>query len=68
MGHRISADERRVAGAHALLLAKIAEFGAHVVADNHKAAQRSRDKAPAALEAYFDLTDQSNTAAMMRGY
>ncbi len=37
MGHQISADERRVAGAQALLLAKMSEFVAHAVADNRKA-------------------------------
>ena len=68
MGHQITADERRVAGAQALLLAKMAEFGAHVVADNRKAAERTREEASAALEAYFDLTDQSIMAAMKKGY
>ena len=60
--------ERRVAGAQALLLAKMSEFGAHVTADNRTAAERTRDEAAAALESYFDLTDQSIAAVMKKGY
>jgi len=45
----------------------MAEFGAHVVANNCMAAERTRDEASAALESYFDLTGQSVSAAMEKG-
>lgn len=65
---KLTVDERRVAGAQALLLAKMSEFGAHIVADNREAAERSRNEASAALDAFFDLTDLAVTAALKRGF
>ncbi|MFY0399987.1 hypothetical protein [Brevundimonas naejangsanensis] len=65
---KLTADERRVAGAQALLLAKMSEFGAHIVADNREAAERTRNEASAALDSFFDLTDVTVTAAMKRGF
>ncbi|MBK1968126.1 hypothetical protein JIX59_02085 [Brevundimonas diminuta] len=65
---KLTADERRVAGAQALLLAKMSEFGAHIMADNREAAERSRNEASAALDAFFDLTDLTVKAALKRGF
>lgn len=39
MAQQFTALERRVAGAYALLLAKMAEFSAHVTADNNGVAE-----------------------------
>ncbi|MBB4797606.1 hypothetical protein HNP32_001330 [Brevundimonas bullata] len=68
MGRQFTQLERRIAGAQGLLLAKMSEFAAHVTADNPKAAERTRDETSAALESYFDLTDESVTEAMKKGY
>lgn len=59
---------RRAAGAQALMLAKMSEFGAHVTADNRLAADRARTEAAAALDSFFDLSDMAIREDLAQGY
>lgn len=66
MPPKLSATERRIAGAQARLLAKMSEFTGWAVVGDQAGMTTCREEASALLDSFFDLTE-TGVAEHLRG-